>query len=77
MVASISVAAQYLYLGALNPYYSALFGSMTLICAYVGIKMVNIYIKKSGKQSVIMIILAVCLILALVSLPINYVLKQV
>jgi len=76
MVASICVATQYMYLNALNPYYAALYGSMTLVCAYVGIKMVNIYIARSGKQSVIMIILAVCLILALVSLPINYVLKM-
>ena len=76
MVASICVALQYFYLGAANPWYSLLFGSMTLVCAYTGIKMVNVYIARSGKQSVIMVILTICLVLALVSLPIKFVLKS-
>lgn len=60
----------------MNPYYAALFGAMTFISAYVGIKSVNIYLKKTGKQSRILICLIICLTLALVSLPINYILKQ-
>jgi len=44
MIASISVALQYFYLGKLNPYYSALYGGLTLFGAYLGIKTVNVYV---------------------------------
>lgn len=37
LIASVSVAAQYGYLGLLNPYYSALFGITTVFCAIAGI----------------------------------------
>ena len=60
----------------MNPYYALLFGGMTFISAYIGIKAVNVYLKKTGKQSRILICLIICLTLALVSLPINYILKQ-
>lgn len=76
MIASISVAAQFAGINALNPWYSLLFGVITIICAYVGIQSVNIYIAKTGKQSRILICLIICLTLALVSLPINYFLKK-
>ena len=76
MIASISVAAQFAGINALNPWYSLLFGGITIICAYIGIQSVNIYISKTGKQSRILICLIICLVLALVSLPINYILKQ-
>ena len=76
MIASISVAVQFAFIGQMNPYYAALFGGMTFISAYAGIKSVNIYLKKTGKQSRILICLIICLTLALISLPINYILKQ-
>lgn len=76
LIASISVSSQYAYLGLLNPYYSALFGISTVFCALTGIKAVNYYVKKSGKQSVIMILLVIVLVMAVISLPINYILKQ-
>ena len=60
----------------MNPYYAALFGGMTFISAYIGIKSVNLYLARTGKQSRILICLIICLTLALVSLPINYILKQ-
>jgi len=41
MIASITVALQYLYLGELNPYFSALFGSITFLSAFTGIKVIN------------------------------------
>ena len=60
----------------MNPYYAVLFGGITFVSAFVGIKSVNIYLAKTGKQSRILICLIICLTLALVALPINYILKQ-
>ena len=76
MIASISVAIQFAFIGAMNPYFAALFGVLTFISAFIGIKSVNAYLARSGKQSIILICLIICLTLALVSLPINYILKQ-
>jgi uncharacterized membrane protein YfcA len=75
MIASISVAIQFIYIGAMNFQYACLFGVMTLFAAYTGITAVNMYIKRSGKQSVIAILLVIVLTLALVSLPIDYIMK--
>lgn len=76
MIASISVAIQFIYIGAMNFQYAIMFGVLTLIAAYIGITAVNIYVKKSGKQSVIAILLVLVLTMALVSLPIDYIMKQ-
>lgn len=46
-----------------------------MIAAFCGLKAINIYIKKSGKQSVITIILTGVLLMALISLPLNYLIK--
>jgi len=75
MIASVSVAIQFMYIGAMNFQYAALFGGLTLIAAYTGITAVNIYVKRSGKQSVIAILLVLVLTLALISLPIDYIMK--
>ena len=75
MIASISVAVQFAFIGMMNPYYALLFGGLTLVSAFIGIKSVNLYLAKTGKQSRILICLIICLTLALVSLPINYILK--
>jgi hypothetical protein len=72
MIASISVASQYIFMEQLNIYFSGLFGLITIVAAYVGIKSVNTYIEKSGKQSIIAIILVIVLILSLVSLPFKF-----
>ena len=49
MVAAISVALQFIFMNELIWPHSLLFGSITLIAAYVGIKGVNVYIRKSGR----------------------------
>jgi hypothetical protein len=72
MIASISVASQYIFMEQLNIYFSGLFGLITIVAAYVGIKSVNTYIEKSGKQSIIAIILVIVLVLSLVSLPFKF-----
>ena len=49
MIASLSVAIQFMYIGAMNFQYAFIFGGLTLIAAYTGITAVNIYVKRSGK----------------------------
>lgn len=71
MVASISVTIQFAAKGALNWHWAFCFGFIALIGAFIGIQGVKSIIEKSGKQSIITIILTFVLILALVSLPIK------
>jgi len=49
---------------------------LTIVSAYSGIHFVNKIIEKSGKQSIIAVILTFVLIFALGSLPIDYFLKM-
>ena len=77
MVAAISVVFQFILMGELIWTHSLIFGALALVAAYVGIKGVNVYIRKSGRQSVIAIMLVIVLILALVSLPINLLLSKI
>jgi len=56
--------------------YAILFGVMTVISAYIGITSINNYIKKTGKQSTIAILLTSVLVVALISLPLNFILDS-
>jgi uncharacterized membrane protein YfcA len=76
MIASIAVVFQFIYLDQLHWGYALIFGAITVLAAYTGIQSVNAYIKKSGKQSVIAILLVIVLTLAILSLPLKFVLKQ-
>jgi len=60
----------------LNIDYSLIFGAITIVAAYIGIQGVNKFVAKSGRQSIIPIILTSILIFALISLPLNYLLKM-
>jgi len=71
MIASISVAIQFAWIGDMMWPFAILFGAITLVAAYIGIQSINWYVKKSGKQSVIAFMLVLVLVLALVSLPIK------
>ena len=75
MIASISVAIQFIYIGEMNFEYAVLFEVLTLFSGYTGITAVNIYVKRSGKQTLIPIIFVIVLTLALISLPIDYLMK--
>jgi uncharacterized membrane protein YfcA len=75
LVASFSVMLQFAYAGSLNIHYSIMFGVLTVLSAFTGIYLVNLYVQRSGKQSIIAVILVVVLSMALVSLPINYLMK--
>ena len=49
MIASISVAVQFAFIGQMNPYYAGCFGAITLVSAYIGITAVKMYLAKTGK----------------------------
>jgi len=76
MIASFSVAIQFFCSGQLNMKYAVMFGVLTLVSAFSGIHFVNKIIQKSGKQSIITVILTLVLVLALVSLPIDFIMKS-
>lgn len=75
MWASLSVAILFACNGELDWEWAVFFGFMTFISAFTGIRGINWYIKRSGKQSTIAFILTGCLIAAIVMLPINAILK--
>lgn len=75
MVASIVTAFQFIYIGNLLWWYAMFFGGLSVVSAYLGLKSLNIYLAKSGKQSIIAIVLTFCLTFALISLPLNFVIK--
>lgn len=77
MIASISVAIQFAWIGDMIYSFALIFGLITFVSAYIGITAINIYVKKNGgKQSIIAFMLVLVLVLALVSLPINQILKS-
>ena len=76
MIARTSVVTHFLHLGLLNVEMSIFFGVIALISAFTGIKAIDIYIKRSGRQSIIALILVGVLISALLSLPLNFMLKH-
>ena len=76
MIASLSVVIQFLMQGMLDVEFAACFGVLSVVSAFVGIHFVNKIVQKTGKQSLIAILLTLVLVFALVSLPVNYFLKQ-
>lgn len=76
MIAALSTAAQFIYIGDMMYAYAGLFALLTLISAFCGLKAINAYTAKSGKESIIAIILVIVLTLALLGLPLNYLIKS-
>lgn len=76
MIASIVVALQFWLLGQLNLAFAILLGAVTLISAYAGITGVNAYVKRTGKQSTILVILTIVLTVALFMMPLDSFLKS-
>lgn len=72
MVASIAVVVQFVYLGQLNQGYALMCGIIGILAAFTGILSINVYVKKSGKQSVIAILLVVVLVMAVCMLPLKF-----
>jgi hypothetical protein len=73
MISSMSVFIQFCLLGSVNYSYAAIFGVTSLFAAALGITLINKFVRKSGRQSVILIFLLTALIIAFLSLPIKIV----
>lgn len=77
MIASISVAIQFAWIGEMLWPFAIMFGAITIVAAYMGISFIEWYIKKNGgKQSIIAFMLVLVLVLALVSLPLKKLMKS-
>ena len=72
MVASIATALQFVLKGEVLFWHAVYFGLITIASALCGLKAINIYVARSGRQSIIAIVLTAVLALALVSLPVKY-----
>lgn len=71
MISSLSVFLQFCLLGSVNYSYAVLFGAAGLCAAALGITQINKHVKKSGRQSVILVFLLTALTFAFVSIPIK------
>ena len=67
LISATSVIMQFIIAGTLNWMYAGLSGILTMIAAYIGITQVNAYVQKTGKQSMIAVLLAAVLIFAFLS----------
>jgi uncharacterized membrane protein YfcA len=74
MIASICVAVQFSMNNQMIWPWALTFGVVALVSAYIGIQGVKKVIERSGKQSIIAVILTVVLVIALLSLPLKAVL---
>lgn len=72
MVSAVSVALQFAMMNDMIWPYAGIFGFSTIIAAFLGIKAVECYIQKSGKESIIALLLIIVLVIALISIPIKH-----
>ena len=75
LISTLSVTSQFLYMGIMNIPYAVYLGLIQLLGAYLGVTQVNRIVKLTGRESVIVIILTLVLFIALLSLPVKYLLK--
>lgn len=75
MISSFATVVQYIIRGQLMFAYAGWFALVSSLAAFSGLKAINFYLKKSGRQSVITIILAVLLASSIATLPLNFILK--
>ncbi|CDW72608.1 UNKNOWN [Stylonychia lemnae] len=76
LISTIAVSFQYWYLGMLNLQYIIVLGSVTVLGCYIGIKQVQVIVQKSGRQSIMVVILAIVLFLSFSMIPVKYWLKS-
>ncbi len=75
MISSLSVTLQNIYKSQLNFGYFFLIGIFILGSAYLGLKQVNAIVKKTGRQSVIVFIMAFVLLVSFLILPAKYIMQ--
>jgi len=71
MIASVAVSVQFIYLKNVHLYYAIFYGTISVGGAIIGILSVNTYTKRKGKQSVILYMLVIVLVLALLAVPLK------
>lgn len=71
MTECYAVFMQFEELNEVNVQLSIAFGFLTFVCSFLGIFYVNQFIKKSGRQSIIAVILTVVLCLSLAVMPVK------
>ncbi|CDW89908.1 UNKNOWN [Stylonychia lemnae] len=77
LISSISVSFQYWYLGMLNKQFIVALGIICIIGCYIGLKIVQVKVKKSGRQSIIVVALAIVLFASFFMIPVKYLLKNI
>jgi uncharacterized membrane protein YfcA len=77
MISSVSVFLQFSLLGRVNYSYAVLLVVTAFIATKAGITFTNAYIKKSGRQSIILLFLITILSVAFLSLPIKMITNYV
>eukprot|EP00347_Sterkiella_histriomuscorum_P014754 403359664 len=76
LISTIAVSSQYWYLGMMNWQYCSVFGFLGIIGSYIGIKVVMKIVQKSGRQSIMVVILAFVLFTSFILVPIRYLFLQ-
>ncbi|CDW90187.1 UNKNOWN [Stylonychia lemnae] len=77
LISTISVSFQYWYLGMLNTEFVIVLGIICMIGCYIGVKQVQVMVKKSGRQSIIVVALAFVLFASFLMIPVKYWLKSI
>jgi hypothetical protein len=62
-------------MGTLNYPYVICIGVFQVLASYLGVTQVNRLVKITGRQSIIVIVLAFVLFISFISLPIKYLIK--
>ena len=76
MISSLAVMLQFAVLDEISWGYASIFGFTSLLSAYTGLTTVKWYIKQSGRESIIALLLIIVLVFALLSLPIKLLLDM-
>ena len=75
MIAVFATVLLYTYNNSLLFGYSAVYGLIALLGTATGLKAINKYVQRSGKQSIIAFILSIMITNAFVQMPVYYWLK--
>jgi uncharacterized membrane protein YfcA len=76
MVSSLSVTLQYIYKDQLNYGFFMLIGLFIFLSSYLGLIQVAKIVKKTGRQSIIIFVMAFVFIVSFLILPVKYILQQ-
>ena len=75
MISSLSVTLQYVFKGKLNYGFLLLIGTFILLSSYLGLIQVAKLVKKTGRQSIIIFVMAFVFIVSFLILPVKYILQ--